>query len=264
MRRRIGIWVALMTAAWPVWGWYVRRMCDGSDEPWGIAALLTLVVIVAYKEIRGRVSPGSYNLPIAGLVLVLYAAVFGFVSPLPRAVLAMTATAIVVSRLYFNCAFNPGVWGLSMLSLPLLATLQFYLGYPLRVLVTMLTVPLLRMAGLAVVRQGAGLALGQMTVMVDAPCSGIRMLWVGGYLVCLLAVLWQLSARRTVLMGIAAIAVIIAANVVRAAALFYLEAGVVDLPGWAHQGVGLVMFAFSAGAIAWMMQWTCQNREVCA
>ncbi len=264
MKRRIGILIALMTAAWPVWVWYVRRMCDGSDEPWGIVALLTLAAIVAHKEITGRFSQGPYKLQIAGLVLLVYAAAFGFVSPLPRAVLTMTATAILLSRLYFDCAFNPGVWGLSMLSLPLLATLQFYLGYPLRVLVTMLTVPLLRMAGLAVVRQGAGLAMGQMTVMVDAPCSGIRMLWVGGYLVCLLAVLWRLSARRTVLMGIAAIAVIIAANVVRAAALFYLEAGVVDLPGWAHQGVGLVMFAFSAGAIAWMMQWICQNREVCA
>lgn len=128
MKRRIGILIALMTAAWPVWVWYVRRMCDGSDEPWGIVALLTLAVIVAHKEITGRFSQGPYNLRIVGLTLVLYAAVFGFVSPLPRAILAMTAIAIVVSRLYFHCAFNPGVWGLSMLSLPLLATLQFYLG----------------------------------------------------------------------------------------------------------------------------------------
>lgn len=119
------------------------------------------------------------------------------------------------------------------------------------------------MAGYPVLRQGTGLSLGQMTIMVDAPCSGIKMLWVGGYLVCLLAVLWQLSARRTVLMGIAAIILIIAANVIRAAALFYLEAGIVEMPGWAHQGVGLVMFALTAAAIAWMMQWTSQNREAC-
>jgi hypothetical protein len=43
--------------------------------------------------------------------------------------------------------------------------------------------------------------------------------------------------------------VIMGANVFRAVALFYLEAGVLHLPSWGHEYAGLIAFALEAAGI---------------
>jgi exosortase/archaeosortase family protein len=73
------------------------------------------------------------------------------------------------------------------------------------------------------------------------------MLWVGMFLACALACLYELRPAKTLLAMGAAAALILAGNVLRAAALFYVEAGVVEGPPWLHEYVGL--FAFAAVAV---------------
>ena len=48
MKRRIVIVSMLIIAISPVCIWYIRRMSDGSDEPWGILALITFTVFVVF------------------------------------------------------------------------------------------------------------------------------------------------------------------------------------------------------------------------
>jgi exosortase/archaeosortase family protein len=75
------------------------------------------------------------------------------------------------------------------------------------------------------------------------------MLWVGLLIACALACLYELRPLRTALALAAAFAVILLGNVLRAAALFYVEAGIVAAPPWAHEYAGLVSFAAVAAFI---------------
>jgi exosortase/archaeosortase family protein len=80
------------------------------------------------------------------------------------------------------------------------------------------------------------------------------MLWAGLFIACTLALFLRLPAWRTILAVLGAFAAIIAGNALRAAALFYPEAGIVPaLPPWLHTGVGLIVFFGVALLIAW---WT--------
>src|SRR5690606_31711754 len=123
----------------------------------------------------------------AGLLLVLglvaaYAAGYHFLPPLVRAGLAALALGLALSRWRFGVWLHPGVTGLLLLSLPVVPTLQFYLGYPMRWLVAALASAMLRLAGYAVRPEGACLDWAGKLVALDAPCSGVRMLWAGLFL----------------------------------------------------------------------------------
>lgn len=165
--------------------------------------------------------------------------------PLGHALLFVTALTVAVSKRGFPLAW----WALLVLSLPLLASLQFYLGYPLRLATTALCVPLLRLGGLHVVADATALRWAGETVIVDAPCSGIHMLWTGLFLAASLACWQQLNMRGTFrLLRWASFAVFVA-NILRATALFCIEAKLWPSPAWAHEGVGLALFGVAAVAI---------------
>src|SRR5262249_39732051 len=136
-------------------------------------------------------------------------------------------------------------------SLPLMASLQFFLGYPLRSFIATLSVPLLRLNGLAVTREGTALDWAGRLVEIDAPCSGVKMLWAGMFLTFTRACLFRLNAGRTILAAAFAFATIVLGNVLRSTALFYIEAGIVNLPSFAHTGIGVVVFGMTASAIAY-------------
>ena len=52
----------------------------------------------------------------------------------------------------------------------------------------------------------------------------------------------------------AALALAVAGNALRAASLFYVEAGLIaDAPAWWHDGIGLAAFALSAAATLWLL-----------
>jgi exosortase/archaeosortase family protein len=99
-------------------------------------------------------------------------------------------------------------------------------------------------------------------IWIDAPCSGIKMLWVGLFLTFVVLCLYELPLLKTLLVLPLAGVVILVANVFRAVALFYLEAGVLRLPSWGHEYAGVIAFVLEAAgiiAIVLMMR----RRSVC-
>jgi exosortase/archaeosortase family protein len=222
------------------------RVGDSTDQSWGLLALATALLIVLTKKSPAYV---ERSLTIPTVVVLLYVVTYPVFPPLARAGLAFTAIAVTVSLVRFGKPLHLGVLGLLWLSLPLVPSLQFYLGYPLRLLVAGLTAPMLRMGGFAVVQEGTCLNWAGQLIWIDAPCSGVRMLWVGLYLAFTLVCIYQLRLSKTLVVLIAALFAIIVGNVFRAIALFYLESGVFPMPAWAHDYTGLVAFALVATGI---------------
>lgn len=268
-------WLILLThllAFWPVWPWYMQRLADGGDEPWGLLSLITAVVFVIREARNGAAaatnatqgmsltgavtgrSRWSINLLWSAGLTLLYAASYAWLPPLARACLAVTALTATVSACFLHQRFHAGIWGLWLLSLPIMESLQFFAGYPLRALVTMLAAVLLRLGGLAVVPQGAALGWGDFLVAVDAPCSGIHMLWAGAYLVVVLACLYRFGFVRLLIGATLSLAVLVLGNALRAAALFYLEVRIIPAMGMAHTLVGIVIFALTIIAIITVLE----------
>lgn len=232
------------TACWPVWPWYAARVRDGSDEPWCVLAVLAALVMIARGE--GKPAREVKNFALPAVLLAGYAAAAVWLPPIFGAAVAFLAVGSSLHYWRRGCFFDAGVWGLLVLGTPLMASVQFYLGYPLRVLVGYLAVPLIHLSGFTVTLEGTLLNWGGKLVEIDAPCSGIRLLWTGMLLSFLLAAAYRWKPKTTLLYGMAAAAAVVSANVMRAAALFYIEAGDLPFPPWAHSAVGLVVFAWMA------------------
>ncbi len=240
-----------IVALWPNWRWYTMRIHDGSDEPWGILALFSVVYMV-FRE-RNNFSADAPKLLLPNLLFVVYLASYPWAPPLVRAAVGVTIIGYTLSQCLGNRTMNLALLGLLGLSLPIISSLQFYLGYPLRLICTQLTAPLLQLGGVFVVAQGAVLHRDEQMVVFDAPCSGIHMLWTGAYLVCILSFLYRLSNRQTSLAFAFALLIIIAANVLRGASLFYLEVYPRLLPSWGHIAVGMIVFAIAVVGIERMI-----------
>jgi len=134
---------------------------------------------------------------------------------------------------------------LLFLSLPLAATLDFYAGFPLRVAAAEGAARLLELVGIDARRTGAMLLVHGREVGVDPACSGLRFLVHGGILAAALAALHRLSFARTALLGLAAVAAVIVANIFRATILVLPESGIVHFSGSAHEMIGLACFALT-------------------
>jgi exosortase/archaeosortase family protein len=91
-------------------------------------------------------------------------------------------------------------------------------------------------------------------VIVDAPCSGVQMLWLGYFTACVVAVVAARTDRAFLTRLPAVSALVLAGNVLRNAVLVACEAAGRHLPGWAHDAVGLVVLAAVCTAIAWTVQ----------
>lgn len=232
-------------AGWPVWRWYVARLRDGSDEPWGLAALLAALAWVPWRRLREPLPLGGAVLAGAALATVL----FGYerLPALVRGGLWMVALVALLG------GTGPAVarGGLLLLSLPVVATAQFYLGYPLRVVVAACSVPLLRLLGYAVERQGTALHWTGETVLVDAPCSGVQMLWMGAFVACVLAAIHRLGTSGSLRLLRATGGTVGAANVVRCVALFLVEVRGGGVAPGVHTGIGMACFAAALGLVAW-------------
>src|SRR6185503_9506469 len=183
------------------------------------------------------------------LLMIFYALTYWPFGPLARATVAFTALAVTTSSLRFGKSFHAGLFGLLYLSLPTLPTLEFFGGYPLRVVVAEITAPILRMSGFAVIPEGTCLNWAGKLIWIDAPCSGIKMLWVGLFLTFVVLCLYELPLLKTLLLLPLVGIVIMATNVFRAVALFYIEAGVLNTPSWGHEYAGVIAFVWEAAGI---------------
>jgi len=252
MRRSYLILGVQLLAGWQAWSWYARRVQDGSDEPWGLLALLALVLLLP----RGARHPlREWEVWVLAAVNAAVALGHPWLPPLVRAAVCLLCVTAIVSRMTEGRAFHLGTWLLALLALPVLSSVQFYLGYPLRLAAAALSVPMLRGMGLPAVREGASLAIGSDVILVDAPCSGARMLWVGLFLVVTLACLLRLGAGRTLLACLLGVAVILFGNALRVSALTIVERGRVPGPAWLHEGVGVASFLPVCLLIAGICLW---------
>ncbi|MCA9444294.1 MAG: archaeosortase/exosortase family protein, partial [Candidatus Omnitrophica bacterium] len=187
-------------------------------------------------------NPENKSFLLPAIFTGVYVMIFPFAPPLLRAMIAFTALAASFSCMVLKTPLHVPSWGLLVLSLPVISSLQFYLGYPLRVVTGEIATPFLQAMGYSVVREGTILRWGEDLISIDAPCSGVRMLWVGFYLTFTLASFFQLRIKATVIASFFAFVSILAGNALRTAALFFVEIDVFPFPGWIHPGIGILIF----------------------
>lgn len=245
--------LVLLLALWPHWVWIARRLTDGSDEPWGIGALVTVLALVA-RDRRQLALPSRNALLASGVLALVAAAAALAVPPIFAAAVAMLALAIFLASALPRRPAAP-LATLLLLALPIIASLQFYLGYPLRALTAQAAAPLLALAGVDAYAAGAALAWDGGTVLVDPPCAGIGMLWVGSFTAALLSYLNGATATRTLANGCVAAALVLVANVLRNTVLFFPESGLMHWPDAAHRLVGLAAFALALVPLIAFSHW---------
>ena len=240
---------AFALALWPHWRWAAARLGDGSDDPLGLAALAVLAVAIARLAPRLRADPVPGWLAVAVLLTSL-ATVLGLIAPaLLAAVLAALAFAAALAA--FVPAGTPvlPLAGLATLALPVVSSLQFYAGYPLRLVTAEASRWLLDLAGFDASREGSAMLVDGRLVIVDAPCSGVQMVWMAWFCACAVAC-WRglpdrVFARRLAFVG----AIVLAGNIVRNALLVGLEARGAASP-WQHEAIGMVVLGIVCAAVA--------------
>lgn len=252
-------WLGLQfLALMPTWAWMVQRMRDGSDDPLGLLALVALAALTWNRRRELRASPRLGWLVLAGAGAVLATLLrtgLGVLPALPPLAAGLVAVLALACGLLAFLPRNVGrlpVAGLAVLALPLLSSLQFYAGYPLRV-VTAEASRWLLAPGFQVMREGTSLMVDGRLVIVDAPCSGVQMVWLGYFTACAVA-LWarrgdQTFLRRLPMVGL----LVLAGNIVRNSVLIACEGAGHPLAPWAHNALGLVVLALVCGAIARLM-----------
>lgn len=224
--------VALAPVVW----WFGKRLDDGCDEPLGLLTL-GLACALAWRD-RKSLHAGS-RARVFGAVLVLLSVLgIHWLPPMLRAGLAVAGVATC-----YGIHRRAGLMGLLALSLPVAASMQFFAGYPLRVAAAEGTVRLLELGSVVVFRSGTQIELGGQVIGVDPACGGVRMLWHALAAAMALAAIHRLTWRATVIGGLLAIALVIPANVVRAALLVLTETGHLPETLLGHGGIGLVSFA---------------------
>jgi len=236
----------MLLAFWPVWRWYVLRMLDPTDESWGFIALCTAIVFVLSKR---SLSVNKVNLLPVFCVLLTYILAYAFVPPIIRACLAMVSVGLLVSNQYFGRTIQPGIVGLLVISLPLISSFQFYLGYPLRLLASHLSIPFLHLTGCNAYVEGVIIHCNNSMIVVDAPCTGIRMGWVAFFLCYFLATYYNFNVKKTLLTMSGTSFCVLVGNVVRATSLVHVEVGNAKFPSWTHEAIGILSFVFVSASL---------------
>ena len=222
-------------------------MVDGSDEPWGILALATVLILMLLRRKMSVLTTTAVG--ISSAMVAIYALSYGFLPPLFRAVLAVIALSITLSSTCYGRIVHIGVLGLMLVSLPLIASLQFYGGFPIRVVTAFVSSQILGLAGYTVQPQGTLLHWMGEVIAVDAPCAGIKMLWTGLYLNFTLALWRNLGFFATWLSSSFTLFSVFLGNIFRATILFFTESGIISTPEIAHQAIGGIVFAIVAMAV---------------
>ena len=226
-------------ALFPAIHWYAVHTRYASGDRWELIALVAAALYFAARAHRGA-RPGNLVFP-AVLTLAWAAGTF-LLPPLLATWLAWTALAATISTLFLGRLLDPHLFGLVTLSLPSLPLFQYHLSYPLRAAVAECSAMLLRFGGFTVVREGTCLAFGQRLIWVDAPCSGLRMMWSALLLAICLAALNRLSIRRLSLLLATTLVTVVCANILRTTWLFFVEAEILAAPDWIHPGSGIAVF----------------------
>ncbi len=250
MTHPLVIGLCIGAATWDAWRWYATRLSAEPEQGLALALTLGVFALLAMPRWLARRPAGHVPLlPVAAL-LALYSVLVVVAPSIFQAAVAVIAVLYVAYRAVFDRTPPLAFYGLVALSLPVLPSLQFVLGYPMRLVSAWLTVGLLELHGLGISRQGTFVVINGETVQFDAPCSGVSSLWALVLVALFISLVRNVSTAGTVAMVALAGFVAIGANVIRVASLLYAEAN-----GWTettpalHEGIGLVAFGFAALAI---------------
>lgn len=238
-------WLALV-AMLPTLAWYVRRLNDGSDEPMGLVAL-AMAAAIAWRDRAAPRAGAAVHLSGCLLLLATVLAI-GWLPPLVRAALAVTGVGLMAG---FHR--RPGLLGLLLLSLPVVASLQFYAGWPLRVATAEGVAGILKAGGITAAAEGVRISIGGSVIGVDPACAGVRMLWSALTAAMLLCAFHRVSWKPTFAATCMALVLVIPANIVRALWLVLEASGRMGLSGLGHGTVGLVTFMIILVPLAWMI-----------
>lgn len=252
MTQPLLLMLAVVAATWDAWRWYADRIATAPEE--GAALALTIAFLFALRWRSPATTPVRTPLPLWTLsaLLLLYAFSFGTLPPIGRAALAVLATLLCLYRALIGRQPPIAFWGLVALSLPVLPSLQFALGFGMRVVSAAATVVLLRAQGFDVSRQGTFLLWQGEMVQFDAPCSGVNMLWAGLLVAFMGSLAQRFGIAKTAGAVTLSVALTLVGNVLRAASLFLIETGhITGLPAWSHEAVGIAAFLLSAAGVMW-------------
>ena len=245
--------LGMLLAQTPILHWYLERLDDGGDEPWGLLALALGLMTVPGDTWRRPVS--SRAAAGAILLITVVALAQGSLPMLLRAGGLMLALAVVLG----DGAGSAGRGALWVLSLPVMASLQFFAGYPLRVVAAEMSRAWIWLGGVATERVGVGLRWAEGEVVVDAPCSGVHLLWTASLLAAGLAAWMRLPPGRALVLAACAWVGVILTNGLRVGVLFFVETGLWPLPSWGHDGIGWILFLGLTAVLAGLAsRWSCR------
>ena len=253
-------WLALQALAlWPHGAYLVQRATDGSDDPLGLLALAAVAALVVWQRHSLRLTPRlGWLVTSMATALVANGAWWAGVPALLASLLA--ALSLVCALLAWWPAAQP--WlplaGLVLLALPWIASLQFYLGFPLRVITAQMSAWGLQLAGFDAARSGASMLVNGQLVIVDAPCSGVQMAWLAYFSACATAAAIGLRDRVFVRRAAWVGAIVLMGNVLRNSVLVALEARPGGVSAAWHEAIGLAVLA----AVCALVLLLVQRREV--
>ena len=92
-------------------------------------------------------------------------------------------------------------------------------------------------------RTGSSLIVDGQLIIVDAPCSGVQMAWLGYFTACVAALAAHLGNRSFLLRLPVVGVLVLLGNVLRNTVLVAFQASGNALPVWGHEVVGLVVLA---------------------
>lgn len=259
---RLPVWAWPLFAAiagWPSLAWAPRRFGDRSDDPFGIVAWFALVFALLVSRERFKHPPRMRLLVAATASSIVAALPIVGLPDLLRALVATSALVLALAAIVDDDEPFAPYAGFALLALPLLSSLQFYAGFPLRVVTAEASRWLLTAMGSLVARDGSALTVDGRLILVDAPCSGVQMAWVGYFTACFSAWLFRTAngamGRRLPLVGL----LILTGNVGRNTILVALEARGADIDAAAHEAIGLAVVGIVCVAIVAVFA-TCRDR----
>jgi MYXO-CTERM domain-containing protein len=249
-------WLALHALAlWPHGAYLVQRAFDGSDDPLGLLALAAVAALVGWQRRSLRLTPRvGWLLASMAVALLANGAWWIGVPALLASLLAALSLVCALFAWWPPARPRLPLAGLVVLALPWIASLQFYLGFPLRVITAQLSAWALQLVGFDARRGGASMVVNGQLVIVDAPCSGVQMAWLAYFTACGAAAALGLHdrvfARRAMGVGI----VVLLGNVLRNSVLVALESHPAGPAAAWHEAIGLIVLGAVCVAVGWLMQ----------
>lgn len=239
-------WILPGLVLLPVVLWFIKRLDDGSDEPLGLLTL-GLALILAWRD-RRSLHASQWARTSGALVMLGSVLAIDLLPPMFRAALAIAGIGI-----WLGFHRRSGLLGLLGLTLPIVASLHFYMGYPLRLAAAEGAVTLLKLSGAVVVRSGVNIELGGQLIGVDPACSGIRMLWHALAAAMALCAMHRSSWRTTIVAGFLAVFLVIPANILRATWLALVQSGRCEEFNPGHGNAGLICFTVVLIPLWWFI-----------